>query len=103
MRKVFLTAVMVLTMLLNCIPVLAVTMDKILPERVVQENTSEKTPDSEKVAIKFGGRGDEVRLVQKRLLADYGFYVGDIDGIFGRGNKQAVKIFSFLMIYRSTA
>jgi Uncharacterized protein conserved in bacteria len=42
--------------------------------------------------IKYGARGDEVRLVQK-LLADTGFYAGQIDGVFGGGTLTAVKEF----------
>ncbi|CQR73956.1 Cell wall-binding protein [Sporomusa ovata] len=40
----------------------------------------------------LGARGDNVRIVQK-YLADSGFYVGDIDGIFGPITAKAVKEF----------
>ncbi|HML87338.1 MAG TPA: peptidoglycan-binding protein [Methylomusa anaerophila] len=42
--------------------------------------------------IDIGSRGDEVRVVQK-LLADAGFYAGEIDGIYGSGTQRAVKEF----------
>lgn len=43
-------------------------------------------------SIRIGMRGDEVKLVQ-RLLAEMGFYVGEIDGIFGNGTLQGVRDF----------
>ena len=46
----------------------------------------------EQHSIMLGARGDEVRIVQKHL-ADGGFYVGDIDGIFGPVTAKAVKEF----------
>ncbi|WP_346354922.1 3D domain-containing protein [Azotosporobacter soli] len=42
--------------------------------------------------VRLGMRGEEVKIVQ-RLLAEMGFYVGDIDGIFGNGTLQAVRDF----------
>ena len=64
--------------------------------------TPEKTPDTgSKVQtqavkadgmIRMGMRGEEVKTVQ-RLLANMGFYVGEIDGIFGNGTLQAVRDF----------
>lgn len=42
--------------------------------------------------IKQGARGDDVKMIQK-LLADTGFYAGEIDGIFGGGTLAAVKDF----------
>lgn len=42
--------------------------------------------------IKFGARGDEVVALQ-RLLAENGFYAGEIDGIFGNGTLAGVKEF----------
>lgn len=42
--------------------------------------------------IKQGARGDDVKLVQK-LLADTGFYAGEIDGIFGGATFAAVRDF----------
>lgn len=43
-------------------------------------------------AIKFGMRGDEVRVMQKMLI-DTGFYAGEADGIFGNATMMAVKHF----------
>lgn len=48
-------------------------------------------PEQDK-PIKYGARGDTVKLVQK-LLADTGYYAGEIDGVFGGGTHQAVKDF----------
>jgi 3D (Asp-Asp-Asp) domain-containing protein len=39
--------------------------------------------------IKFGMRGEDVQMVQKSLL-EKGFYVGEIDGIFGNGTLTAI-------------
>jgi len=44
------------------------------------------------LAVGVGARGDDVRIVQK-LLADGGFYAGEIDGIFGPITAKAVKEF----------
>ncbi|MBP2651740.1 MAG: yocH 2 [Firmicutes bacterium] len=43
-------------------------------------------------SVNYGDRGDEVKIVQ-RLLAETGFYAGEIDGVFGQGTAQAVKSF----------
>ncbi len=45
-----------------------------------------------KAPVTLGARGDEVRAIQK-LLADGGFYAGEIDGIFGPATARAVKEF----------
>jgi 3D (Asp-Asp-Asp) domain-containing protein len=42
--------------------------------------------------VKLGMRGDDVAIVQK-LLAEKGFYSGEIDGFFGKGTQNAVKEF----------
>jgi 3D (Asp-Asp-Asp) domain-containing protein len=47
---------------------------------------------SEQAPISIGARGDDVRVVQK-FLADGGFYVGEIDGVFGPVTSKAVKEF----------
>lgn len=43
-------------------------------------------------SIKFGMRGDNVQILQK-LLAEKGFYVGEIDGVFGKITLRGVKEF----------
>lgn len=42
--------------------------------------------------IKIGMRGEKVVILQK-MLAEKGFYAGEIDGIFGNGTQAAVKEF----------
>ncbi|MBP2640191.1 MAG: hypothetical protein H6Q66_1142 [Firmicutes bacterium] len=42
--------------------------------------------------IKIGMRGEKVVVLQK-LLAEKGFYAGEIDGIFGGGTQAAVRDF----------
>jgi len=42
--------------------------------------------------VKMGMRGDDVAVVQK-LLAEKGFYTGEIDGVFYSGTQIAVKEF----------
>jgi len=42
--------------------------------------------------IKVGMRGEKVVVLQK-LLAEKGFYAGEIDGIFGSGTQAAVREF----------
>ena len=43
-------------------------------------------------SIKFGMRGDDVKVLQK-LLSEKGFNVGEIDGVFGNITLKAVKDF----------
>lgn len=47
-----------------------------------------------KELIKYSMRGENVKVVQK-LLAEAGFYSGDIDGIFGNDTLNAVKTYQF--------
>ncbi len=42
--------------------------------------------------LQYGDKGDEVTKLQERL-GTLGFYVGNIDGIFGRETEWAVKLF----------
>lgn len=104
MRKVFLAAAMTLVLLLNCVCVFAApdktapskpapkaTQEKAAQDKAAQDKVTEEKPAPEP-AIKYGSRGDEVRRVQK-LLADAGYYAGEIDGIFGGGTQQAVQDF----------
>jgi 3D (Asp-Asp-Asp) domain-containing protein len=71
MKRVIIAAALTLFMLLNTVVAFAATSDK---------------------QVTYGNRGDDVRMVQK-LLADTGFYSGEIDGVFGGGTLQAVKDF----------
>ena len=43
-------------------------------------------------SIKMGMRGENVQMLQK-LLSENGYYVGEIDGIFGKITLKAVKDF----------
>ncbi len=52
---------------------------------------SAATPAADKT-LAYGARGDDVKMVQK-LLADTGYYAGQIDGVFGGATLQAVKEF----------
>jgi 3D (Asp-Asp-Asp) domain-containing protein len=71
MKKVYVAAALTLCMLLSSVVVFAAPGDKL---------------------IKFGMRGEDVQMVQKSLL-EKGFYVGEIDGIFGNGTLTAIKEF----------
>lgn len=42
--------------------------------------------------LSMGSRGERVALIQQRLK-DWGYYSGDVDGIFGRGTHNAVVRF----------
>ena len=42
--------------------------------------------------LTMGTRGERVALIQQRLK-DWGFYTGDVDGVYGRGTYQAVVSF----------
>jgi 3D (Asp-Asp-Asp) domain-containing protein len=94
LQKVFFATAVVLSMLLSCAPVLAATADNAAPQlpqspqSVVQDKAAEKTSEP----IKLGSAGEEVKFIQK-MLADYGFYSGDFDGVFGNGTLKAVQDF----------
>ncbi len=47
---------------------------------------------SQEVLSKFGSSGQEVRSIQKKLK-NWGYYNGDVDGIFGSKTKAAVVYF----------
>ena len=92
MKKVYLVLVV---MLLTCTTVFAATPAPPAPKAPVTKATV--TPPVPQVApvdesIKFGMRGDNVRVLQK-LLSEKGFYVGEIDGIFGKMTLQATTDF----------
>lgn len=42
--------------------------------------------------LSLGSRGERVALIQQKLK-DWGYYTGDVDGIFGRGTHNAVVRF----------
>jgi len=48
--------------------------------------------DSENVLSKYGSRGEEVRKIQEKLKK-WGYYSGEVDGIFGTQTKNAVMYF----------
>lgn len=41
---------------------------------------------------KYGSRGEEVKKIQQKLK-EYGFYMGNVDGIFGKQTQAAVRNF----------
>jgi 3D (Asp-Asp-Asp) domain-containing protein len=71
LKKVYLIVVLTMCMLLMSMPAFAAPSDD---------------------SIKFGMRGDSVQMLQK-LLSEKGFYVGEIDGVFGKMTLKGVKDF----------
>lgn len=47
---------------------------------------------TEAALLKQGSVGDEVKEIQ-RLLKKWGYYSGDVDGVYGIGTKKAVELF----------
>lgn len=47
---------------------------------------------AEAAILSMGSRGERVALIQQRLK-EWGYYTGDVDGIFGRGTHNAVVAF----------
>lgn len=74
LKKVYLIVVLTMCMLLISIPAFAAVA----------------TPSDD--SIKFGMRGDNVQMLQK-LLSEKGFYVGEVDGVFGKLTLRGVKEF----------
>ena len=52
--------------------------------------TAFAAPDRD--SVKMGMRGENVKVLQK-LLSEKGFYVGEIDGVFGEMTLRATKSF----------
>ena len=49
-------------------------------------------PQTTETLSKYGSRGDEVRQIQQKLK-NWGYYNGNVDGIFGSQTLEAVKYF----------
>ncbi len=49
-------------------------------------------PEAEDPVLNFGDSGDKVKALQVRL-ASLGYYTGKLDGKFGKGTLEAVKLF----------
>lgn len=71
MKRVYLTAALMICLLLSTAAVFAAPRDKL---------------------IKLGMRGEDVQMVQKALM-EKGFYAGEIDGIFGNVTLDAIRGF----------
>ncbi len=57
-----------------------------------EENNSSVTEQYREVLSKRGSSGNEVTQIQKKLKA-WGYYKGNVDGIFGKQTEEAVKYF----------
>lgn len=56
--------------------------------------TIDITPNPEYGTLQVGDKGDEVRRLQEEL-ARYGYYEGDIDGVYGNQTRRAVEEFQY--------
>ncbi len=56
--------------------------------------TIDITPNPKYGTLQVGDKGDEVRRLQKEL-ARYGYYEGDIDGVYGNQTRRAVEEFQY--------
>lgn len=74
------------------------TATKLYSPDAIDAGSSVATPtppiptDMPTETVKYGDTGDDVKAVQKRL-AELGYYTGKIDGLFGNGTYNAVKLF----------
>ena len=50
------------------------------------------TFSTQAATLSMGSRGERVALIQQRLR-EWGFYTGEVDGVFGRGTYQAIVRF----------
>lgn len=104
MKKVSVAAIMAVLLLVNATVAMAaapapktVPAPKSAPAPAVapapkEEPATLAAASEQDKLIRYGSRGDEVKKVQK-LLADTGYYAGQIDGIFGGETFAAVKEF----------
>ncbi len=72
----------------------ALTLMTTFSARLAREHREEQRIESviEAATLKQGSVGDEVKEVQRRLK-EWGYYSGDVDGIYGSGTKSAVMAF----------
>lgn len=56
--------------------------------------TIDITPNPKYGTLQVGDKGDEVRRLQEEL-ARYGYYEGDIDGVYGNQTRRAVEEFQY--------
>jgi len=103
MRKICTAAVLAVLLLANATAALAATAPKTAPapkSAPAPKEAPTPAPPAATLAaaaepdklIKLGARGDEVKML-KKLLADTGYYAGQIDGVFGGETLAAVKDF----------
>ena len=59
---------------------------------VIPAVLTKDTNDASEALSKFGSRGEEVRKIQQKL-SSWGYYDGEIDGIYGTQTKNAVIYF----------
>lgn len=52
------------------------------------------TPNNDYRTIKVGDKGDDVKLMQRRL-AELGYYTGKVDGVFGNQTRRSVERFQY--------
>ncbi len=52
------------------------------------------TPNTDYRTIKVGDKGNDVKLMQRRL-AELGYYTGTVDGVFGNQTRRAVERFQY--------
>ena len=56
--------------------------------------TPDITPNNDYRTIKVGDKGDDVKLMQRRL-AELGYYTGNVDGVFGNQTRRSVERFQY--------
>ena len=52
------------------------------------------TPNTEYRTVKVGDKGNDVKLLQRRL-AELGYYTGEVDGVFGNQTRRSVERFQY--------
>lgn len=52
------------------------------------------TPNNDYRTVKVGDKGDDVKLLQRRL-AELGYYTGKVDGVFGNQTRRSVERFQY--------
>ena len=69
--------------------IIATLLTLYITNKVEKENTEEIAIET---LSRYGSRGDEVRTIQTKLKR-WGYYTGNIDGIYGNKTVEAVKYF----------
>ena len=87
MNKILRVSALTLAMLAVLAAAVFFTVQAVRPDAEIALNT-----EVEAAALRQGSRGEDVKTVQQKLKR-WGYYTGNVDGIYGPATKKAVEYF----------